>query len=385
MGPHLLQRVTLLAASALVATPALAAIPAGYLGKPFDPAIAGGPGIVPPTVKAGPYALPGRVSFVNYDMGGDGVGYHTDAHYTTKDGDGYRSDRPSATLSLTGPTKPDLYYDTSPALDGMPYPNATDRDFYVGSVHPGDWFNYTVDVKTAGTYTLSSYFSTGNGPPGGEGGDGQMELDISVNGTKVATWHTVFPDYQNKANFHNWKGYPSFATLTLEAGLQVIKFQAPYKHLNLDYVDFALGGADGGAPADAGGAGAAGTSGGGGASGAAGGGAAGSAASGTAGAAGGASGAGTGAAGDGAGGSSTSGGAGTAGVSGAGGSATGSTGAAGTGTTGAAGTGATGAAGGGPKAKSSGGCAVSGPTGSGAFAALALAALLARARRRRGA
>ena len=105
--------------------------------------------------------------------------------------------------------------------------NATDLDFYVGSVHPGDWFNFTVDVQTAGTYTLSQVFSTGNGPPGGEGGDGQMELDIFVNGTKMTTWHTVFPDYQDKANFHNWKPYANYATLTLEAGLQVIKFQAP--------------------------------------------------------------------------------------------------------------------------------------------------------------
>ena len=123
----------------------------------------------------------------------------------------------------------DLYYDTgNPALDGTAYPNATDVDFYVGSVHPGDWFNYTVDVKQAGTYALSSAFSTGNGPPGGEGGDGQMQLDIFVNGTKVTSWHAVFPDYQNKANFHNWKPYPSFAMLTLDVGLQVIKFQAPF-------------------------------------------------------------------------------------------------------------------------------------------------------------
>ena len=97
MGP-LSRRVTFLAV-ALASAPAAAAIPAGYMGLPFDPAVAGGAGIVPPSVKKGPYALPGRISFVNYDMGGDGVGYHTDAHYTTKAGDGYRSDRPSATIS----------------------------------------------------------------------------------------------------------------------------------------------------------------------------------------------------------------------------------------------------------------------------------------------
>jgi hypothetical protein len=286
------------------------------------------------------------------------VGYHTDAHYTTKDGDGYRSDRPSATMSLTAAAKPDLYYDTGTAQDGTVYPNATDQDFYVGSVHPGDWFNYTIDVKTAGTYTLSSVFSTGNGPPGGEGGDGQMELDISINGTKVTSWHTVLPDYQDKANFHNWKPYPSFAMVTLEAGVQVIKFQAPYKHLNLDWFELALVGADGGTtPAPDAGTGAAGTGG----------------SAGTAGT--------TGTAGDGVGGSTTTG---TAGTTGAAGSST-TTGAAGsaTGATGAAGS-TTGTA---PKASSGGGCAyaISAPSRGGALAgiALVLTALLSRSRRRR--
>jgi hypothetical protein len=367
MGP-LSRRVTFLAV-ALASAPALAAIPAGYMGTPFDPAKAGGVGIVPPSVKAGPYAIPGRISFVNYDMGGDGVGYHTDAHYTTKAGDGYRSDRPSATMSKTRPDAPDIYYDTGmAALDGTVYPNATDLDFYVGSVHPGDWFNYTVDVKTAGTYALSQVFSTGNGPPGGEGGDGQMELDIFVNGTKMTSWHTVFPDYQDKANFHNWKPYPTYATLTLEAGLQVIKFQAPYKHLNLDYVDFALM-ASVGAAGSGGGAGAAGATG---AAGDASGGGAGSVgSSGSSGAAGSS----TGAAGDptGAAGSAT----------GAGGDATGassgvagSTGAAGSvGSTGVAG------AGGGPKQKGGGGCSVAGSSGTTLGLLLLGLALLAASRR----
>jgi len=352
MGP-LSRRVTFFAVT-LASAPALAAIPAGYMGTPFDPAVAGGAGIVPASVKAGPYALPGRISFVNYDMGGDGVGYHTDAHYTTKAGDGYRSDRPSATMSKTRPDAPDIYYDTGSALDGTTYPNATDLDFYVGSVHPGDWFNFTVDVKTAGTYTLSQVFSTGNGPPGGEGGDGQMELDIFVNGTKMTTWHTVFPDYQNKANFHNWKPYPNYATLTLEAGLQVIKFQAPYKHLNLDYVDFALMGSSGAAGSGGGAAGATG-SGAAGSGGSTGGGAGSVGTTGAAGSATGAAGAATGGAGSvgttGAAGDATGGGTGVAGSSGgtgAAGSTVGSTGVAGSG--------------GGPKQKSGGGCALAGPS-----------------------
>jgi hypothetical protein len=246
----------------LLAAPvtARAAIPAAYMGKPFDPAIVGGAGIIPATVKAGPFSVPGRIDFVNYDMGGDGVGFHTDAHYTTKGGDGYRTDRPTATMCLTAQAKADVWYDTSAAQDGMFYPTTASDDFYVGSVHPNDWFNYTIDVKTTGMYTLTANFATGNGPPGGEGGDGQMELVISVNGTMMADWKATFPDFANKANFHNWKAYPKFATLTLEAGPQVLKFQAPFKHLNLDYVQLDLVGGNGD-PAVGGAAGASGSAG----------------------------------------------------------------------------------------------------------------------------
>jgi hypothetical protein len=231
---------------------ARADIPAGYTGKPFDPAVAGGPKI-PAGVKAGPYTIPGRLDFVNYDLGGDGVAYHTGDHLV-KGGAGYRSDTPTATLSVTSDCIPNVgnqpctnvWYDTSAALDGTPYPSATTADFSIGSVQNGDWFNLTVNVETTGTYAVSSTWATGNGPPGGEGGNGDMGLEIFSNGTSLATWSAVFPNYNTEADFHHWMAYPSFATVTLTAGLQVIKLQSGAKHLQLDYVEFALVSGDGG-------------------------------------------------------------------------------------------------------------------------------------------
>jgi hypothetical protein len=46
----------------------------------------------PPTVKAGPYAIPGRLDFVNYDMGGEQIAFHAGDHITTKAGAGYRKE-----------------------------------------------------------------------------------------------------------------------------------------------------------------------------------------------------------------------------------------------------------------------------------------------------
>jgi MYXO-CTERM domain-containing protein len=232
--------------SLFVASSARADIPAGYAGTPFNPAVAGGAGIIPTTVKAGPYVLPGRLDFVNYDLGGVGVAFQAGDKDLMKAGYGYRTDHPAATISKTSVMEGDVWYNTNTSLDGTQYQSTTVVDFYLGAIQVGDWFNFTVNVQTAGTYTLSSTWSSGNGPPGGEGGDGSMGLEVFVNDTKVATWTAEFPNYMTKANFHNWIPYPNIATITLEAGPQLIKLQSTTKHLNLDYVDFEIAG-DGGA------------------------------------------------------------------------------------------------------------------------------------------
>ena len=230
---------------------ALADLPAGYTGRPFDPKVAGGPKC-PPTVQAGPYTIPGRLDFVNYDMGGEGITFHTGDHIV-KGGTGYRIDNPpTATFSLTtacAPTCPNVWYDTSPTLDGTVYPSATTGDFSIGAVQNNDWMNITVNVTMTGDYSLSSTWATGNGPPGGEGGDGTVGLTVFSNGVKLATWSATFPNFNTTADFRHWKAYPNFATVHLTAGPQVIKLQSGAKHLQMDYVQFDLVGVDSGASA----------------------------------------------------------------------------------------------------------------------------------------
>ena len=239
-----------------------AAVPVGYKGKPFDPAVVGGAGKIPPTVLAGPYPIPGRIDFINYDMGGENVAYKCGDHITNNGSEsiklalGYRTDAPTATLCLTNQVEKDSWYQTGTALDGTFFPSPTTADYYIGAVRPGDWFNYTVDVRTAGMYTLSSTWASGNGPPGGEGGNGAMELQVYVNNVMMTDWKATFPNYQTAATFHNWMPFPNFATIALDAGVQVIKLQSVDAHLNLAYVQFALvsdGGVDdGGASSDGG-------------------------------------------------------------------------------------------------------------------------------------
>jgi Carbohydrate binding module (family 6)/F5/8 type C domain len=82
-----------------------------------------------------PAAVPGTVQAANYDTGGQGVAYNV----TSANGsaNGYRSD--GIDLEATA--------DTQDTTGGGAYD--------LGWTTPGQWFNYTVNVATAGTYTVS--------------------------------------------------------------------------------------------------------------------------------------------------------------------------------------------------------------------------------------
>jgi Carbohydrate binding module (family 6)/Fibronectin type III domain len=77
-----------------------------------------------------PAAIPGTVMAENYDTGGQGVGYNVTS--TNGTANGYRSDG----VDLEPATAP-----------------ATGND--LGWTATGQWFRYTVNVSTAGTYTVS--------------------------------------------------------------------------------------------------------------------------------------------------------------------------------------------------------------------------------------
>jgi len=83
-----------------------------------------------------PAPVPGTVQAANYDTGGQGVAYDVAAVNGTANS--YRSD--GVDLEDTADTS-----DTSPA--GAAYD--------IGWTAAGQWFNYTVEVATAGTYTVS--------------------------------------------------------------------------------------------------------------------------------------------------------------------------------------------------------------------------------------
>ena len=88
-----------------------------------------------------PAAVPGTVQAANYDTGGQGVAYNVTS--VNGSADSYRSD--GVDLEDTADTQ-----DTS----------AAGGAYDMGWTTAGQWFNYTVDVPTAGTYSVGLRLSS---------------------------------------------------------------------------------------------------------------------------------------------------------------------------------------------------------------------------------
>jgi len=157
--------------------------------------------VVEPQVpyKGLPWPIPGRIEAENYDMGGEGVGFHE------LDGFGltnyYRGDRVDVEQNNNG--------------------------YHVAYILKGEWLVYTVNVLNTGTYDFkinASNFALQS--------PGQKFMHIEIN-DKDVTGPVLIPDT---------KGWYSFQTVDvpgifLAEGLQIMKVVFDSDEINLDYVE----------------------------------------------------------------------------------------------------------------------------------------------------
>ena len=196
---------------ALLGSHARAAVPAGYLGTPFG-------GTARP--------LPGRIELEDFDEGGQGVAWSVDDH-TGNFGEGgcaanaYRNGiHPQLCKTNTNPNEIDIY-STGPMM-GQKYPSdAMPQSIYIGYTHAVDWVKITVNVTVAGTYKVSSTWAS---EPGGADG---IKVQLSFNDALKAD-----AKLPGTGGYHNWVVASDFATVELEAGVQVLQFAAKSMHLN---------------------------------------------------------------------------------------------------------------------------------------------------------
>ena len=160
-----------------------------------------------------PAAIPGTVEVENYDTGGQGVGYSVGS--VNGSANSYRAD--GVDLEAT---------------------SASGGGYNLGWTGSGQWFRYTVNVATAGTYTVSFEVAA----PGAVTGAFHLSNAAGANLSGAI----------NLAATGGWQTWQTVtATVTLPAGQQVLTLNEDNGGWNINKATFALvsaGGPYGGTP-----------------------------------------------------------------------------------------------------------------------------------------
>ena len=164
----------------------------------------------------GPYggtaaAVPGTVYAENYDTGGQGMAYNVTSVNGTDNG--YRSD--GVDLEATTDTG-------GPAND-------------LGWTAAGQWFKYTVNVTTAGTYTIGLRLAAPTAVTDGLHIANSAGTNLSGNVNVPAT-----------GGYQTW--VTAIATVTLPAGTQTLTVDQDHGGWNINFLAFGLNSGGGGTP-----------------------------------------------------------------------------------------------------------------------------------------
>lgn len=96
--------------------------------------------------------------------------------------------------------------------------------YYVSSIEPGEWLQYTVDVKKAGNYTLKLNIASN---------DGHGKVSISLNGNTVAK-EMRLPNTGGLRIFQS----AELRNIPFRTGKQVLRIMADTGYFNFNYIQF---------------------------------------------------------------------------------------------------------------------------------------------------
>ncbi len=179
-------------------------LPKGYKGVQFKDSV----------YKKGAQPIPGRVECKYFDMGGDGIAYHD--FDSINNGSGPYNHQP-------GHCEPGAEYaayfrisegvDLSYTKEKLDYKHQNlftpeRRQGFIGWTRDGEWCNYTVNVKKAGTYQVSILYS-----------NDIKTFKLSVNGQPAGEYSTTV----KTGSYHKWNLAQNIGTITFpKAGLNLL-------------------------------------------------------------------------------------------------------------------------------------------------------------------
>lgn len=201
-----------------LASAALSQVPPGYAGKPYKDLVQVVPGILQPEL---------------YDDGASGVTwFDTDAHigaHNARNPTGVDLDP----VKVNDPTVPGSTVTAKPG------------EVYWGWLANNEWLKLTVDVKQAGAYSIHAMVGTAMTGTTFRV-DAYQGSDSSTSGVLTLPFGGTCP----VECYHYWNYAQNLGTITLKAGIQVIKLQIVRSGYNIEYVELKAAGATGVGPQD---------------------------------------------------------------------------------------------------------------------------------------
>ena len=180
-----------------------------YQGKPF---------------QGRPQVIPGRVEMELYDTGGQGVAYNdTDA---VNNGSGKLNQGDTFVDRFRENDGVDLSYtkkDIDKTIDGV---QEKVGELYLGWTAPGEWVNYSVDVRASGTYVINAHMTSRTDA---------AQISIAFDGVDT-TGPILLP---TTTHWHIWRIAPNLARVKLDRGRHIMKLSVLKEgNFNIDYLEF---------------------------------------------------------------------------------------------------------------------------------------------------
>jgi hypothetical protein len=201
---------------------------AHYKGTPYEDS----------RYHGGAQKIPGKVYCAYYDRGGEGVAYHdSDAK---NNGSGALNPADGSYLNEFRMNEGvDISYtkmDRNPLIDNTQYDKVQPpaNMFYVGWTVPGEWFNFTIDVKVSGWYSADLLYTSNRGgtislDTNGEPATGPLKIESTFDSSDPVAWR----------QWHHWNIASRILKVKLARGINVLTVHILTEgQMNLAYLDF---------------------------------------------------------------------------------------------------------------------------------------------------
>jgi len=179
--------------------------------------------------------IPGKIECGFYDRGGEGIAYH-DAD-SINNGSGKLNPANGSYLNeFRMHEGVDLSYTKSNNIDNNPFSKTMPLmdQLYVGWTVPDEWINYSVEVKSSGSFNIETMYTAN--------GNGAISFDIDG---KPVTTNIIIPSTHNDLDtvawrqWHHWNKIDSLTSVNINKGKHVITLHIVENgQMNFDYFNF---------------------------------------------------------------------------------------------------------------------------------------------------